>query len=119
MALDNTVRGTGYSFDEIQNKIFSPILAELDSLMTEDPDSYSEDVINTRWVELINIFLTEQKQFPLNIFPLPHFYPFLRKAVVDMIMRERLDLDMVRDLFSYFYRWIDMFLKRYIAEHQK
>ncbi|MHA1636406.1 MAG: hypothetical protein ACTSUB_00180 [Candidatus Thorarchaeota archaeon] len=119
MALDTTVRVTGYSFDDIQNKIFSPILAELDSLMTEDPDSYSEDIINARWVERINIFLTEQKQFPLNVFPLPHFYPFLRKAVVDMIMRERLDLDMVRDLFSDFYRWIDMYLKRYIAEYQK
>lgn len=118
MALDKKIKTTGYSFDEVQRRIFSPILAELDSLMTEDPDSYSEDIINSRWVERINIFLTDQKQFPMNVFPLPHYYPFLRKAVVDMILRERLDLDMVRDLFSDFYRWVDLFMKRYSFEQK-
>ncbi|MFW9908220.1 MAG: hypothetical protein ACFFEF_06565 [Candidatus Thorarchaeota archaeon] len=116
MALDEKTRSTGYSFDEVQRKIFAPILAELDSLMTEDPTTYSEDVINARWVERINIFLTEHRQFPLNLFPLPHYYPFLRKAVVDMILRERLELDMVRTLFSDFYQWVDMFLKRILSE---
>ena len=119
MALDEITKSTGYSFDEIQRKVFSPILAELDSLMTEDPDSYSEDVINARWVERINIFLTEEKRFPKNVFPLPHYYPFLRKAVVDMILRERLDLEMIRDLFADFYRWIDMFLRRYFKEYNE
>ncbi len=116
MAIDKTMNAQGYSFDEIQRKVFSPILAELDSLMTEDPDSYSEDVINARWVERINIFLTDEKRFPTNVFPLPHYYPFLRKAVVDMILRERLELDMIRKLFSDFYKWVDMFMKRLIAE---
>jgi len=119
MALDEKMNANGYSFDEIQRKVFSPILAELDSLMTEDPSSYSEDVINARWVERINIFLTEEKRFPKNVFPLPHYYPFLRKAVVDMILRERLDLDMIRSLFADFYRWVDMFLSRYFKEYNE
>ncbi|MFW9920087.1 MAG: hypothetical protein ACFFED_10835, partial [Candidatus Thorarchaeota archaeon] len=58
---------------------------------------------------------TENRKFPLNVLPLPHFYPFLRKSVVDMILRERLDLEMVHDLFADFYRWMDMFLTRFFA----
>lgn len=108
----------GYTFDTVQRRVFSPMLAEIDSLMLEEPKSYSEDVLNARWVERINIFLTENRKFPLNVLPLPHFYPFLRKAVVDMILRERLDLPMVREMFADFYKWIGMFLTRFIAELQ-
>jgi hypothetical protein len=118
MTLDEITKSAGYSFDEIQRKIFSPILAELDSLMTEDPDSYSEDVINARWVERINIFLTDEKRFPKNVFPLPHYYPFLRKAVVDMILRERLDLQMIKELFGHFHKWVNMYLGRYFSESE-
>ena len=86
--------------------------------MTEDPDTYTEDVINARWVERINIFLTDEKRFPKNVFPLPHYYPFLRKAVVDMILRERLDLRMISDLFGHFYDWVNMYLNRYFSESE-
>ena len=119
MALDKFTKANGYTFDEIQRKVFSPILAELDSLMTEDPDSYSEDIINARWIERINIFLTEEKRFPMNVFPLPHYYPFLRKAVIDMILRERLDLPMLKELFGHFHKWVDMYLSRYFKEYNR
>lgn len=117
MTEDKLTKSAGYDFDGIQRRIFSPILAELDSLMTEDPESYSEDIINARWIERINIFLTDEKRFPMNVFPLPHFYPFLRKAVVDMILRERLDIMMTRDLFGHFHKWVDMYLSRYFKEY--
>ncbi|MBD3407782.1 MAG: hypothetical protein GF411_16810 [Candidatus Lokiarchaeota archaeon] len=107
----------GFSFDAIQNEIFSPILAELESLMVEDPKSYSEDVINARWVERVNIFLTKHKVFPVNVLPFPHYYPFLRKAVVDMILRERFDLEFVRKLFGDFYKWMSMYLDRFFTYH--
>lgn len=114
--LDDKVRSVGYSFDQIQREVFSPLLAELDSLMVEDPKSYSEDTINARWVERVNIFLTQHNEFPLNLLPMPHYYPFLRKAVVDMILRERLDLDLIRGIFSDFYKWVEMYLNRFFKE---
>ncbi len=117
IATDERANAEGYSFDLIQRKVFSPILAEIDSLMLEDPKNYSEDILNARWVERINIFLTETRKFPMNLLPLPHFYPFLRKSVIDMILRERFDLEMVRTLFADFYKWMDMFLTRFFAEH--
>jgi hypothetical protein len=116
IALDKTCRSKGFSFDQVQREIFSPILSELDSLSVEDPTSYSEDIINARWVERINIFLTNHRVFPKNVFPLPHYYPFLRKAVVDMILRDRVDLPMVKKMFGDFYRWISIFMDRYVSE---
>jgi hypothetical protein len=117
IAEDKRSTSEGYTFDTVQRRVFSPMLAEIDSLMLEEPGSYSEDVLNARWVERINIFLTENRKFPLNVLPLPHFYPFLRKAVVDMILRDRLDLPMVREMFADFYKWMSIFLTRFVAEH--
>jgi len=117
IATDERTGSEGYSFDLIQRKVFSPILAEIDSLMLEEPTSYSEDMLNARWIERINIFLTENGKFPLNLLPLPHFYPFLRKSVVDMILRERFDLEFIREMFSDFYKWMDLFLTRFFAEY--
>ncbi|NHJ13647.1 MAG: ParA family protein [Candidatus Thorarchaeota archaeon] len=108
----------GYSFDLLQREIFSPILAEIDSLMVENPDSYSEDIINARWVERVNIFLTQHRTFPLNVLPLPHYYPFLRKAVVDMILRDGIQLSVVREIFGHFYQWMKMYLDRYMSERR-
>lgn len=108
----------GFSFDQLQREIFSPILAEIDSLMVEDPRSYSEDIINARWVERVNIFLTEHKRFPCNVLPLPHYYPFLRKAAVDMILRDRINLPTVREIFGDFYKWLGMYLDRYMTERR-
>jgi hypothetical protein len=110
-----TSKTTGFSFDQIQREIFSPLLAEIDSMMVEDPSSYSEDIINARWIERINIFLTNHRVFPLNVFPLPHYYPFLRKVTVDMILRERIDLPMIRSLFGDFHTWVSLFMNRYIT----
>ncbi len=117
-AKSTTVRVEGYAFDQIQREVFSPLLAELDSLMTEDPKSYTEDVINARWIERVNVFLTKHKTFPLNVLPLPHYYPFLRKAVIDMILRRSLTLDEMSSMLGSFYTWMDLFLSRYFAvEH--
>ncbi len=116
IAEDEKVDSEGYSFDHIQLKVFSPILAEIDSLVMESPWDYSEDILNARWIERINIFLTQTKKFPLNVLPLPHYYPFLRKSVVDIILRERVDLELVRLLFSDFYKWMDMYLTRFFNE---
>ncbi len=110
---------TGFSFDQIQREIFSPILAELESLTTEDTTSYSEDTMNARWIERINIFLTQHNGFPINVLPFPHYYPFLRKAVVDMILRERLETDEIRRMFGDYYTWITMFMDRYVTELER
>ncbi|MHA2142608.1 MAG: hypothetical protein ACXADF_15380, partial [Candidatus Thorarchaeota archaeon] len=116
IAEDSTSKSQGFTFDQVQREIFSPILSELDSLSVEEPSSYSEDIINARWVERINIFLTNHRVFPKNVFPLPHYYPFLRKAVVDMILRDRVELEKVREMFGDFYRWVKMFMDRYVNE---
>ncbi len=116
IAEDKTSKAKGFPFDQVQREIFSPILSELDSLSVEDPSSYSEDMINARWVERINIFLTNHRVFPKNVFPLPHYYPFLRKAVVDMILRDRIELPKVKEMFGDFYRWIKIFMDRYVSE---
>ncbi|MHA1770601.1 MAG: hypothetical protein ACTSXS_03245, partial [Candidatus Thorarchaeota archaeon] len=105
-ATSPTARVEGYPFDQVQREVFSPLLAELDSLMTEDPKSYTEDVINARWIERVNVFLTKHNTFPLNVLPLPHYYPYLRKAVVDMILRRSLTLDEVRSMLGSFYTWM-------------
>ncbi len=112
-AEDLTVRIEGYPFDQVQNEIFAPMLTELESLMLEDPKSYTEDVINARWIERVNIFLTEHNVFPLNVLPLPHYYPFLRKAVVDMILRRSLTVEDIKSMLGTFYKWMDMFLSKY------
>ncbi len=118
-ATDSSYRNEGYSFDQVQREIFSPIMAELDSIMIEDPSTYSEDAINARWVERVNIFMTQHKHFPLNVLPLPHYYPFLRKAVIDMILRDRLDLLELKTLFTDFFTWISLFMDRYFPEISK
>ena len=116
IAADPSSKVEGYSFDLLQREVFAPILAEIDSLMVENPSSYSEDIINARWVERVNIFLTQHKAFPLNVLPLPHYYPFLRKAVVDMILRDRIGLSTVHDIFGHFHQWLTMYLNRYMSE---
>ncbi len=118
IAIDQRAKSEGYSFDYIQREVFSPIMSELDSLVHEDPGYYSEDILNARWVERVNIFLTQTKKFPLNVLPMPHYYPFLRKAVVDMILRERFDLEMIKELFTDFHNWLDLFLTRFFKEHE-
>ncbi len=119
LATNNTSKSTGFSFDQIQREIFSPLLAEIDSLSTEDTTSYSEDTINARWIERINIFLTQYKTFPLNVFPFPHYYPFLRKAVVDMILRERIEISEIQRMFGDYYTWMGMFMERYVREMER
>ncbi len=113
IALDTTTRVEGYPFDQVQREVFSRIMAELKSILVEEPTSYTEDVINERWINRINIFITEHKNFPLNILPMPHYYPFLRKAVIDMILRERIDIPEIEGLFADFFTWISMFMDRY------
>ncbi len=108
-------RVSGYSFDQIQREIFSPMLAELESIVLEDPTTYSEDLINARWVERVNAFLTLHKEFPLNVLPLPHYYPFLRKAIIDMILRRDLTVGLVRKMLGSFYDWVTLFLDHYFA----
>ncbi len=115
LATSPEMRPQGFSFDEVQREIFSPMLAELESLVVQDPTAYTEDVVNARWVERVNIFLTRHQKFPLNVFPLPHYYPFLRKAVVDTILRRRLGVGLVREMLGSFYDWVDMFLTRYFS----
>ena len=119
LATDSTSKSTSFSFDQIQREVFTPILSEIDSLVVESPGSYSEDAMNARWIERINVFLSLHKVFPMNLFPLPHYYPFLRKAVVDMILRERVELDTAQRLFGEFYRWIAMFMDRFVRERKQ
>ncbi|MGY5852210.1 MAG: hypothetical protein RTU92_01430 [Candidatus Thorarchaeota archaeon] len=118
VAEDTTANAKGFTFDQVQREIFSPLLSEIDSLMIEEPSSYSEDMINARWVERINIFLTNHRTFPMNIFPLPHYYPFLRKATVDMILRDRIDLPMIQKIYGDFHKWVSLFMNRYITEYK-
>ncbi|NWF96468.1 MAG: hypothetical protein HXY34_10050 [Candidatus Thorarchaeota archaeon] len=114
--LDTTTKSTGFSFDQIQKDVFTPILAEIESLTVEDPSAYSEDVMNARWIERLNIFLSTHRVYPLNVLPLPHHYPHLRRNVVDMILRERLSLDLVKRMFGDFFTWMSMFMERRFAE---
>ncbi|MEM4734364.1 MAG: hypothetical protein QXS20_01485, partial [Candidatus Thorarchaeota archaeon] len=114
LTTDSGSKTQSFSFDQIQKEVFMPILSELDSLVVEDPRSYSEDAVNARWIERINIFLTNHRVFPQNLVPLPHYYPFLRKAVVDMILRERVEIEQARQLFGEFYRWTSMFFERFM-----
>ncbi len=103
----------GFAFDKVQREIFSPMLSELESMMTEAPDAFDEDAVNARWVERVNVFLTSHNVFPLNLFPLPHYYPFLRRAVIDMILRRSLTLELMTKMLGAFYSWVAMFLSRY------